>query len=175
MSKYDIGCTETLELSPTLTARVTLERDDDAGEPWNECDCYGVVSEWTRRDKAPGEMVLCSDRQSKRYYDFAASVAIAKRDGWGGHSGATPGERAHNAVMADYKRLRAWCADDWCYAVAHVELLRDGIVVSEDYLGGIESDYADDPVQEMIDGLRRGYEREQTERAHWEARDVVTA
>jgi hypothetical protein len=66
-----------------LTFRVEFEDDTDSGPPWEECDGHGVVSDWTRRDKCPGERVLCSDRGSKRYYDVQASTAIAKRDGWG--------------------------------------------------------------------------------------------
>jgi hypothetical protein len=63
--------------------KVTIEGDGDMGEPWKEHDGHGVVSDWTSRDKRPGERVLCEDRGSKRFYDVQASSKIARRDGWG--------------------------------------------------------------------------------------------
>ena len=61
----------------------TVEYDQDFGPPWEESDGHGEVSEWTTRDKMPGEMVLCQDHQSHRFYDFAGACQIARRDGWG--------------------------------------------------------------------------------------------
>jgi hypothetical protein len=66
-----------------LTFKVRFENDDDAEAPWERSDGHGVVSEWTRRDKRPGERVLSSDRNLKRYYDVQQSTQTAKRDGWG--------------------------------------------------------------------------------------------
>lgn len=63
--------------------RVTVEHDADHDAPWDNEDGHGPVSEWTTRDKAPGELVLCEDGRSKRYYDFAEACRIARRDGWG--------------------------------------------------------------------------------------------
>lgn len=64
----------------TLTA--TTEHDSDSGAPWDNSDGHGPVSDWTTRDKLPGELILSSDRSSKRFYDFAAAVQIARKDGW---------------------------------------------------------------------------------------------
>tara|TARA_R110000868_G_scaffold43634_1_gene146574 strand:- start:1136 stop:1675 length:540 start_codon:yes stop_codon:yes gene_type:complete len=173
--KAYVGCTEVIELSSGTAVRITLERDDCIGAPWKEYDFHGEVSDWVRRDKRPGELVLSEDRGSKRYYDFAGTVAVARRDGWDAAPyGGTKGERAHRAAMADYERLRAWCNDDWCYAVAHVELLRDGKSVADEYLGGIESDYATDSVREMIDQILADDTHETGEVAYWAARGVVT-
>lgn len=68
----------------------TIERDEYMGAPWEEHDGHGVVSDWTSRDKRPGEMILSEDSRdcSKRFYDFAESCRIARRDGWG----SLPGE-----------------------------------------------------------------------------------
>jgi hypothetical protein len=66
-----------------LTFKVTFPYDIDCEPPWERSDGHGVVSEWTRRDKHPGEIELCSDRGSKRFYDVQESTRIAKRDGWG--------------------------------------------------------------------------------------------
>lgn len=57
-------------------------RDDANEAPWMREDGHGEVSDWTSRAKRPGELILNSDRDSKRYYDFAGTVAIARKD-WG--------------------------------------------------------------------------------------------
>lgn len=118
--------------------------DDCHETPWEWADGHGPVSEWTRRDKHPGELVLCEDHGSKRYYDFKAAMEMAKADGWNAWpykvEGETAGQRAYKAVMADYEYLRQWCNDEWSYIVLHVVLLdEDGDETEyEDYLGGIE-------------------------------------
>ena len=82
------------------------DHDSDMREPWKEHDGHGIVSEWTTRDKSPGEVVLCSDRSSYRYYDMEATVALAKRDGWGCRrelpEGATRAQIAAQAAREDY-------------------------------------------------------------------------
>lgn len=65
------------------TYRVNIEPDEGHGAPWDECDGHGPVSEWTTRDKRPGEWLLRSDRGHKRYYDAQEAMRIALRDGWG--------------------------------------------------------------------------------------------
>ena len=118
---------------------------DDRGEtPWEWADGHGPVSEWTARDKHPGELVLCHDGRFKRYYDFMEAMKMAKRDGWNAWpyeiEGETKGQRAYKAVMADYEYLRQWCNDEWSYVVLHVALLdAEGDETKyEDYLGGVE-------------------------------------
>jgi hypothetical protein len=66
-----------------LTFRVSLERDEYHGTPWDEEDGHGPVSEWTHRAKRAGELILSSDRGSRRLYDFAEACHIARRDRWG--------------------------------------------------------------------------------------------
>lgn len=65
----------------TFAAR--LEYDQDHGTPWENEDGHGEVSDWTSRDKAPGELVLSEDRRSKRFYDFAGACRTARVEGWG--------------------------------------------------------------------------------------------
>ena len=102
--------------------RITIEShyDEDMGPPWKEHDGHGPVSEWTRREKLPGERVLCDDRGSKRFYDFQEAVKLAKADGWGVSGGKLPGESASQyaarAVDADYKHLKAWCDNEWFWS-----------------------------------------------------------
>ena len=119
--------------------RVTVEQDSDHGEPWNEEDGHGVISEWTQRAKKPGEMILCSDRDQHRFYDISATMRIAVRDEWGPQIPyRTPQQAAAAAVQADYQRMRAWCNDDWRYVGVIVKAL-DGSGRRES-LWGIESD-----------------------------------
>lgn len=125
---------------------MSLYRDGDMRKPWKEHDGHGPhgpVSDWTSRDKSPGEIVLTSDRGSKRFYDWAEAVKIALRDGWG--PGAkrmeklersiaerfngrkpTKGEIAIEAVKADFKHLQGWCNDEWFWC---------GVAVTSEELG----------------------------------------
>lgn len=67
----------------TYRFRVNVQFDEGMGPPWEEHDGHGPVSEWTTRDKKPGERVLATDGSHKRYYDLAEANRIAKRDCWG--------------------------------------------------------------------------------------------
>ncbi len=157
--------TETLTTKSGQAFRVTFERDDCMAEPWREHDGHGVVSGWTRDDKHPYEMLLSEDHGMKRYYNFKASVARARNDGWNTepYIFKTAGEQAHHAAMADFKHLKAWCDDDWWWSCLKVVLLDiDGEEMEEytDYLGGVEDgystkqhNYATDCAQEMAEEL----------------------
>lgn len=139
--------TYTIELDG-LTFQVAYHYDGDMGEPWKVHEGHGVVSEWTTRDKSPGERILNQDRTSKRYYDFMESVKIALRDGWGdGKSadGRTKRQIAASAVELDYARMKAWCDDEWHWMGIVVTLLdTDGHKTNEtENLWGIESDSGD--------------------------------
>ncbi len=130
---------------------VEFPYDDSSRCPWEDCDGHGIVSDWVSRDKAPGERLLHSDQSSKRYYDFAETIKIAKRDGWGlgkddesklaqalGRA-PTRKEIIAQAVENDFDYLRRWCNDDWTYV---------GVVVKHESgrtesLWGIESDAYD--------------------------------
>lgn len=104
------------------TYKVEWIHDDGMGAPWEEHDGHGIVSDWTTRDKTPGEWVLLSDRHSKRYYDAQATMERAKAEGWNTapYHWKTKGEQAAAAVKADFEHLRAWCDDrwHWCGIVA---------------------------------------------------------
>ena len=134
-------------------------------KPWED-DCgVGIVSDWTRRDKEPGERVLCDDRGSKRFYDFAGTVAKATRDGWGlsptdketlaKSLGRKPTRKQiiAESVERDFDRIRRWCNDQWQYI---------GVVVTDceseesDSLWGIESDareYLEEVAHELASGI----------------------
>lgn len=122
-----------------LTFVVSIQHDDDATPPWERSEGHGPVTEWTSRDKSPGERVLASDGRSKRFYDWQEAVAMAKRDGWGlsaedkarlaARLGREPTRKeiAVEAVELDFEFLRRWCNDQWYYVgVCLFELPRDG-------------------------------------------------
>jgi hypothetical protein len=66
-----------------LRFRVQFPYDDHHGAPWEECDGHGPVSDWTTRDKRPGELILATEGRHRRYYDFQAAVALARSESWG--------------------------------------------------------------------------------------------
>lgn len=148
--------------SITIEARtydVKIEPDYDQGLPWEECDAYGVVSEWTTRGKKPEEIVLAQDRGLCRYYDKAATLEKARRDSWGlapeEAKGLTPGQITERAVMKDFEYLKAFCDDRWIYHGVIV-IAPDG--AQESLWGveigdGIDNDYRRGIAQELADAL----------------------
>ena len=144
------------------------EYDNDYGEPWKEECGHGPVTDWVRRDKHSGERVLCSDRFSKCYYDFAEAMKIAKRDGWGlnddelaklaaklGHA-PTKGQITEAAVEHDFQYLKDWCDDKWHYIGVIVTLYdADGEEQDERSLWRVEDhgDYYQTLASELADEL----------------------
>lgn len=117
--------------------RLIVEHDGDMREPWKEHDCHGVVSEWTTRKKKPGERILVQGGGSYHYYDVQASMQRACKDWF------PPGvsrEQVARSVEADFKRLRAWCNDEWHWAWIRVMLLDGKDAGKSESLGGLESD-----------------------------------
>lgn len=149
-----------------FTFRVEVEQDDATAAPWIECDGHGPVSDWVRRDKKPGELVLNTSHGDKRYYDFAEAVKIARRDGWNAQpycDKETKGQRAAKAAMADFKNMHGWCNNEWWYVGVIVTLLDDDgepTDVSES-LWGVESkdDYPETVAHELANGLMAEYGR----------------
>jgi len=139
-----------------FTIKARTEYDDDSTPPWKRADGHGPVSEWTDRRKGPGERVLCSDRSSRRYYDFAEAIAIAKRDGWGSPDGkGTKAQRAAAAVESDFNFLRTWCNDDWHYVGVILSVEKNGVELDRNAASvwGVEdndSQYLRDTAEEMI-------------------------
>jgi hypothetical protein len=168
MDYFDI----TIEEHNGHTIGVTWHYDEDCEAPWEHEGGHGPVSDWTRRDKAPGEMVLCEDRGSKRYYDFAEAIKIAKRDGWDAppYKTGTKGQQAKRAVEADFKYLQRWCKDDWFWCGYVVTV--DGTQI--DSLWGIDSDSRDEFTKEAIEQAKAHLDREEKESADAACRDIAT-
>lgn len=69
-----------------------LNDQDDGMAPWDYCDNeVNLISEWTRRDKKPGEMILNTDRKFKRFFDYQAACKYALYNQWGSRD-ALPGD-----------------------------------------------------------------------------------
>jgi hypothetical protein len=154
-----IGDGDTFE-TEGLRFRVTHVRDEDMREPWKEHDGHGVISDWTDRGKSPGERILVSDRSQHRYYDIQESIKIALRDGWGVEhpEGKTKRQIAAEAVEEDFRRMKAWCDDEWWWVGVVVALLdTDGNPIGRpecrESLWGIEGDsgaeYFDEVAREL--------------------------
>lgn len=154
---------------------ITLEwhYDPDCEAPWEHEDGHGPVSDWTTRDKRPGELVLHSDRHSYRYYDYAEAIKIAKRDGWDAppYKTGTKGERAHRAVMRDFEYLKDWCEDrwHWCGYVCKIE----GTQYHES-LWGIDSDSQDEFETTAFEDAKAWLDREQVEGNRAACMDIAT-
>jgi hypothetical protein len=149
-----------------ISFRVSFPSDDIYRIPWEESEGHGPVSEWTRRDKRPGELILSSYRGEKRYYDFQEACKIALRDSWGakGDDGLTGKAKAAFAVRADYEYLRHWCNDQWYYVGVIVTMLDDDAdaLPYEDSVWGIESDcheYLEETARDLAAGLIAELER----------------
>jgi hypothetical protein len=134
-----------------FTIKATVYCDDCSDPPW-ERDCgHGPVSDWTKRDKKPGERVLIEDRHgNKRFYDVQEAMKIALADGWGTSSGQLPSESkrqyAARAVEWDFHILKAWCDDEWYYCGVAVTISKNGVQLMQQYdhaLWGIEANYPD--------------------------------
>lgn len=142
--------------------RIEYHYDPDMGAPWDNCDGHGPVSDWERRDKHPGELILHEDRGYRRFYDFRQAIKQARREGWNGWdcwpAAQDRGQALQNAVRADYEYLRAWCNDEWHYMGVIVFPLTaegDELRSQEQSLWGIESCSDSAYLQEVTDDLLR--------------------
>lgn len=131
-----------------FTCRATLHDDDCGDAPWERSEGHGEVTEWTSRDKRPGELVLNKDRGLHRFYDFAGACATARADGWGMTGGRLEGESARayaaRAARHDYEVLKAWCDDEWTYYGVAVEVRKGEVKLTGKYshaCWGIEGNY----------------------------------
>jgi hypothetical protein len=119
--------------------KIEWSYDEFGGKPWDNCD-YGNVTDWLRRDKEPGEVIICADRNSKRFYDFAGAVTKLKKEGCSGAD-------ADRIAKSEVKRFQDWCNDKWYYMNASVTI--DGLEYAE-CLGAVESDCADSAMNDLL-------------------------
>lgn len=120
--------------------------DEYTDAPWENSDCHGLVSDWETRSKLPGELVLCDDRLSHRFYDVQETMKKARAESWGLSEPAlaklceslgrpaTRGEIVAAAVCADFEFLRGWCDGEWSYVGVCVRARdADGEVIGEPF------------------------------------------
>ena len=150
------------------TYKVSWYYDDAIGEPWKHHDGHGAVTEWERRDKKPGELVLCEDRGSRRFYDFQHAVKVARNEGWNAkpYKFNSKREQAAAAARADFEYLRGWCENDWFWCWIQVVLLDDEGDETMHYenLGGLEENWEsgvfhDEVIDELITTIEHDIER----------------
>lgn len=158
------------------TITLSWHYDPFMGPPWEEHDGHGPVSEWTRRDKWAGELVLCEDRSRKRFYDYAGACRIALRDGWDSlpyNTGQeTKRQQAAKAARADFEHLRQWCNNQWHWSCYTVEI--DGFDYNKS-CWGIESTSIRETTTEAFASAVEWLDRELMESEAMAARDIVTA
>ena len=143
----DVYGTETISSAKGNKFKIELAYDYIGDKPWEWCDGHGEVSEWTTRDKKPGEVVLCIDGRSRLYYDMQGAVKLARREGWDTepYNTGTKGEQARRAAQSDFENLRAWCDGKWWYAILRVVMLDDEgeeLAGYDEYLGSVEDGYS---------------------------------
>jgi hypothetical protein len=155
----------------------SIEPDLDQRRPWEEEDGHGPVREargqtsysWTPA-KRPGELVLASERNWALFYDFQEACRIARKEAWNAEPydvpGETPRQRAAKAALANFNRLRQFCAGHWSYVGVAVVASRDDLELGRASLWGIEDDagdyldeVADELVPEALDEARTRLER----------------
>ena len=136
--------TETISSAKGNKFKIELAYDYIGDKPWEWCDGHGEVSEWTTRDKKPGEVVLCIDGRSRLYYDMQGAVKLARREWVSKDSENTLGQNAVKAAQADFENLRAWCDGKWWYAILRVVMLDDEgeeLDGYDEYLDSVEDGY----------------------------------
>ena len=139
------------------TFHFVTEPDPDSPPPWGyPLAVNALVSDWTTRSKRPGERVLNTYHSVKRFYDFQGACKIALAEGWDAppyntDKRETPRQQATKAALADFKRLKAWCYDEWYY-IGLVVWCEDNPNVRH-YLGGIESDSDEEHILECAHNL----------------------
>ena len=124
-----------------------IQRDDDCGPPWEDCDGMGVIEE---SHGHPGESyndwILNSDRWWYHYFDWRATLPEAIRDGWDAppYGGNDKRAKAMRAMKSTYEYLREWYNDDWWY-IGWIVTLYDpnGDEIDSDSCWGFESNSMD--------------------------------
>jgi len=193
----DIPCADSkkrIDIGNNIQISIDTIQDICFGFPWKESDGHGIVSDWVSRSKYSSERLLSQSRQSYCYYDVAATMAIAKRDGWGMSQDfinelaktlgrlPTRGQTLAAAVEYDFEYLRKWCNNEWYYMILSIsinEVNDDGEIVREidtSSVGGYESEgeYWKTEALSTANHMIKDQLKECEEKAFWEERGVET-
>jgi hypothetical protein len=170
---------ETIEFMG-LTATVRIEQDCDMGAPWEEHDGHGVIRLEGRygSGKKPGEKLLRTNGSSRYYYDIPATIAKAKREGWGieNPEGLTKKQIIAKAIEHDIKYCEDWLLDNWHWCGYVVSI---GDEHAESCWGFDDEDIALSEGVAAAKWRLRGQWRkalhEARERKYWACRDICTS
>jgi hypothetical protein len=115
--------------------RIVRTHDEDAGFPWENSDCHGVITAATRDNRA--------NLPFNWYYDWERSYVKAA-EVWG-----IPMLDAPIVVRQDYDRIKAWLDSDWHYQIVQVTLedASGNLTALSESMCGVESD---DPAEALI-------------------------
>ena len=154
--------------------KIVNELDDDI-TPWEYCDNEAdLVSDWTQRDKKPGEMILNTDGKFKRFFDYQAACKYALKYQWGSRD-ALPGDTkkqiASKAALNLFNYWRSWCDDEWSYRYIEITLINPDTNQETDLIesrGGIEdlNNYDQDWIKENAIILINSFKNQQLQ--SWE-------
>ena len=143
---------------------------DDNIAPWGYCDNEAdLVSDWTQRDKKPGEMILNTHRRFKRFFDYQAACKYALKYQWGSRD-ALPGDTkkqiASKAALNLFNYWRSWFDDEWTYRYVEITLINPDTNQETDFIescGGIEdlNDYDQDWIKENAAVLIESFKTQQ--------------
>ena len=149
--------------------KIVNQQGDDV-PPWQYCDNEAdLVSDWTRRDKKPGEFVLNNDRIFKRFFDYQAACKYALKNQWGSRD-ALPGDTkkqiASKAALNLFNYWRSWCDDEWTYRYVEITLINPDTNQETDFIescGGIEdlNNYDQDWINENAVILINNFKNQQ--------------
>ena len=148
---------------------IVNELDDDIA-PWGYCDNEAdLITDWTRRDKKPGEMVLCKDHGHSRFFDYQKACKFALKEQWGSRDSLptdTKKQIASKAALNLFNYWRSWFYDEWTYRYVEITLINPDTNQETDFIescGGIEdlNDYDQDWIKENAAVLIESFKNQQ--------------
>lgn len=149
--------------------KIVNQQDDDM-PPWEFCDNEAdLLSDWTRRDKKPGELVLNTDGTFKRFFDYQTACKYALKNQWGSRDSLptdTKKQIASKAALNLFNYWRSWCDDEWAYRYIEITLIDPDTNQETDLIescGGIEdlNNYDQDWINENAAVLIENFKNQQ--------------
>ena len=123
--------------------RCDVSRDLDSGYPWDTDDGIGVVVAVNPALKRPRWIHLLDGSRSNLVYDRRATIAKAKREGWGVDTTDYPNLSKQQTVFQSVDIDCEYCKD-WLQELRYYVVLRvstDLFPGQDEYLGGVEASF----------------------------------
>lgn len=149
-----------------VTVSLEINTDDELDYPWLDCECdgYGVVSDWTKRNKEPEERLLAHNMGLSLFYNVRDSMEKAHKEGWSlpddARNGLSSGQIIEQAVERDFEHCKKWAEGDLCYNTFTLRCYVDGEEIAQDSLSGIPSDATKSDMHSVIGELAANIETE---------------